>query len=528
MEEYAAVYRAHRLQIPKRFNFGRHVVDAWAADSEKTALVWCDAGGSERILTFADVTRESNQVANWLASQGVTKGDRVIIMLPRIPEWQICLVACLKLGTVPIPCITMLTKIDIAYRIAHSGAVAGITTVREIAKFDPSAANFKACLAIGGSARGWHDYTVTGQYQESYESCDIGAEEPAIIYYTSGSIGSPKGVCHGSRSLFVWRVSAKYWLSLTPDDVMWCTADTGWSKAGTSILFGPWSRGSAVLFFDGPFDSKRRFELMERYGVTVFCAAGTELRRLVKEDPSGFDLSCLRLVVSAGESVNPEVIHKWQSLTGIPLLDGYGQTETLMTVLNYPGMPVRPGSMGRPLPGVVVGILRPDGTVGGLGDEGELLIRAPNPQLMLGYWNDQDLTSKTMLNADGTNWFKTGDNVRQDNEGYLFYVGRTDDIITSAGYRIGPQEIENALIEHPFVQESAVVGLPDPERGEIVTAFVVLTDPIFASEQLANDLKEHVKGMTAPYKYPRRITFTDELPKTVSGKIQRNLLRHRG
>ena len=196
-----------------------------------------------------------------------------------------------------------------------------------------------------------------------------------------------------------------------------------------------------------------------------------------------------------------------------------------MTVLNYPGMPIRPGSMGRPLPGVEVGILCGDGNLGGLGDEGELLIRAPNPQLMLGYWDDPDLTGQVMLRSNGSNWFRTGDNVRQDSDGYLFYIGRTDDIITSSGYRIGPQEVENVLIEHPLVQESAVVGLPDPERGEIVVAFVVLTDASLASDQLVDDLQAHVKRMTAPYKYPRRVTFVGELPKTVSGKIQRNLLR---
>jgi len=223
--------------------------------------------------------------------------------------------------------------------------------------------------------------------------------------------------------------------------------------------------------------------------------------------------------------VNPEVIHEWRSQTGVELLDGYGQTETLMTVLNYPGMSVRPGSMGRPLPGVEAGILCVDGSLGGPGDEGELLIRAPNPQLMLGYWADPDLTSQVMLRTNGSSWFRTGDNVRQDGDGYLFYIGRTDDIITSSGYRIGPQEVENVLIEHPLVQESAVVGLPDPERGEIVAAFVVLTDTSLASDQLVDDLQAHVKQMTAPYKYPRRVTFIDELPKTVSGKIQRNLLR---
>jgi acyl-coenzyme A synthetase/AMP-(fatty) acid ligase len=525
MEDYATLHREHCLTIPQTFNFGRDVVDAWANDADKTALIWCDGSGSERSFTFSDIARRSSQVANWLTEQGICKGERIVVMLPRIPEWQIVLVGCLKVGAVPIPCITMLTEKDVSYRVHQSGAVGAITTIAEVEKFEACGANFKARLAIGGSDTKWCNYKDAGVLATEFDACELGAEEPAIIYYTSGSTGNPKGVCHPSRSLFTWRVSAQYWLSLTPQDVMWCTADTGWSKAGTSILFGPWSQGSTVLFYDGSFEPRQRFELIERYGVTVFCAAATELRHLVQEDLGCFDLSCLRLTVSAGESVNPEVIHEWQTQTGVELLDGYGQTETLMTVLNYPGMPVRPGSMGRPLPGVEVGILCVDGSLGGPGDEGELLIRAPNPQLMLGYWEDPVLTEQVMLHFNGSKWFRTGDNVRQDGDGYLFYIGRTDDIITSSGYRIGPQEVENVLIEHPLVQESAVVGLPDPDRGEIVAAFVVLTDSFLASDQLADDLQAHVKQMTAPYKYPRRVNFVDELPKTVSGKIQRNLLR---
>ncbi len=345
------------------------------------------------------------------------------------------------------------------------------------------------------------------------------------MYYTSGSTGHPKGVCHAARALFAWRVSAQYWLSLDGQDLMWCTADTGWSKAGTSILFGPWSRGSAVLFYDGPFDAAKRLQLLERYKVSVFCAAATELRRLILEDASQYDLSSLRLTVSAGESVNPEVLEAWTSMTKVPLLDGYGQTETLMTVLNYPGMVVKPGSMGKALPGVATAVLTEADVVAGRGGEGQLLIRLPNPQVMLGYWNDPARTAESIVTLDGVQWFKTGDNVRWDEDGYFFYLGRSDDIINSAGYRIGPQEVENALIEHAAVRESAVIGVPDPERGEIVKAFVILHDPASACARLAEELQAHVKVTTAPYKYPRCIDFGAELPKTISGKIQRAILR---
>lgn len=526
MSDYEAAYRAHRLEVPERFNFGRDVVDAWAEDPARLALICCGEDGAERRFSFADIRRLSNRLANWLAERGVARGERVVIMLPRVPEWQIAMVACLKLGAVPIPCITMLTARDLAFRITHAGAVAAITTSGETGKF-PGHMQLKARLALGDAVSGWSTYSETAACSPDFEPYDLDAEEPAVMYYTSGSTGDPKGVCHASRALYAWRVSARYWLSLDHDDLMWCTADTGWSKAGTSILFGPWSQGSAVLFYDGPFDAARRLELLARYKVTVFCAAATELRRLILEDATAYDLSHLRLTVSAGESVNPEVLEAWTAMTGVPLLDGYGQTETLMTVLNYPGMAVKPGSMGRALPGVEAAVLSQDGALAGPGEEGELAIRLPNPQIMLSYWNDPERTAASVATLDGVQWFKTGDNVRQDAEGYLFYLGRGDDIISSSGYRIGPQEVENALIEHPAVRESAVVGLPDAERGEIVKAFVVLQDPAAASARLAQELQAHVKATTAPYKYPRRIAFVEELPKTVSGKIQRAELRRR-
>ena len=528
MHDYDAAFAAHRDDIPPTFNFGRDVVDAWARDPEKLALIWCDAGGAERRLSFAEVAHDSDRVAAWLASRDVHKGDRVVVMLPRIPEWQIAMVACLKLGAVPIPCITMLTARDVDYRVQHAGALAAITLHAQAHKFE-AAAGFKACLGVGDGepAPGWSDFRDACAHPAAFTAATVAAEDPAIMYYTSGSTGSPKGVLHAARALYAWRDSARHWLTLGEDDLMWCTADTGWSKAGTSILFGPWSQGAAVLFHDGPFDARKRFELIAHHGVSVFCAAATELRRLIREDVSAFDLSRLRLTVSAGESVNPEVLEAWQKRVGVPLLDGYGQTETLMTVLNYPGMALKPGSMGRPLPGLHAVVQDDAGRLALRATRGRLLIRAPHPQLMLGYWRDPERTAEQFIEADGARWFVTGDTVIADEDGYLFYLGRDDDVIGSSGYRIGPQEVENALIEHPAVQESAVIGVPDPERGEIVMAFVVLAPGYSASEALVEELQQHTRELTAPYKYPRRIAFVDDLPKTVSGKIQRKLLRER-
>jgi acyl-coenzyme A synthetase/AMP-(fatty) acid ligase len=401
----------------------------------------------------------------------------------------------------------MLTANDVRYRVEHSGATAAITTQANVGKFP----DLKMRLVVGEE--------FDAALEAAQPDCPperIAIEDPVAMYYTSGSTGGPKGVTHAARALYAWRFASQLWQDLKPSDLMWCTADTGWSKAGTAILFGPWSCGSAVLFYDGAFDPRSRLALLARHRVSVFCAAATEFRSLVNEDMSHFDLSALRLAVSAGETVNPEIVRRWRELTGVPLLDGYGQTETLMTVLNYPFMPVKPGSMGKPLPGLEIAIL-----------EGQLAIRLPNPQMMLGYWNEPERTAAGKTKVNGVEYWLTGDIVRRDEDGYLFYEGRADDIISSAGYRIGPMEVENALLEHPAVQESAAVGKPDAERGEIVKAFVVLKPGYAPSAQLAAELQEHVKRVTAPYKYPREIEFMAELPKNASGKLLRRVLRAR-
>ncbi len=515
-----------RWDVPETFNFSADVVDRWAAEPDRLALITVDGDGQEQRLTYAEIAAAASRLANLLTQRGLTQGDRLIVMLPRIAEWQIAMVAATRMGAVPIPCITMLTASDLAYRVEHSGSVGVICPAEESAKFDGLDA-LTVRVAVGDAPDGWVSIAEADGQPAVFEPATVAAEDPAILYYTSGSTGPPKGVTHAARSLWAWSSSAVHWLGLTPDERIWCTADTGWSKAGTSILFGPWSQGASVLFYDGPFVPAERFRLLEHYGITCFCAAATELRRLILEDASGVDLSKLRSTVSAGESVNPEIIDRWHEISGTTVLDGYGQTETLMTVTNRPDRPVKPGSMGRPLPGVDIAVRTVDGTAATSG-AGELMIQSPNPQLMLGYWDDPERTDASMPTIEGTRWFATGDNVEIDDEGYVFYTGRADDIISSAGYRIGPQEVENALVRHPAVQECAVVGVPDPERGEIVKAWVVLADGHVGDDALVGDLQTHTKQTTAPYKYPRAISFTDELPKTVTGKIRRNLLREQG
>lgn len=513
-------------QLPQAFNFASDVVDRWATDPEKLALVAENADGEQQSFTYAQVSSLSCQLANLLQKSGITQGDRVIVMLPRIPQWQIAMVAVLRMGAIPIPCITMLTTKDLAYRAEHAGATGIITLAAECAKFE-TIDGLHTRICLGEAPTGWTSLSEADALPDSFTAASVGIDDPAIMYYTSGSTGNPKGVTHASRALWAWENSAEHWLDLGPEDRIWCTADTGWSKAGTSILFGPWSRGSTVLFYDGPFEPAKRFDLLSRHRITCFCAAATELRQLVLEDASQYDLSTLRQTVSAGESVNPEILTRWKALTGTAVLDGYGQTETLMTITNRPGRDVKPGSMGRPLPGVDIAVLTGEGEATSRGATGELLIALPNPQVMLGYWQDPERTASTRVEIEGRQWFATGDNVEINSEGYVFFTGRADDIINSSGYRIGPQEVENALSSHPAVRECAVVGIPDNERGELVKAWVVLKEGFNGDKALTAELQNHVKATTAPYKYPRRITFADDLPKTVTGKIRRNVLRER-
>lgn len=516
-------------ELPDTFNFATDIVDYWAAqgNGDKIALITVDQHMVEHVYTYSEISRQAAQYANLLEAQGLKQGDRVIVMLPRIAEWQIAMTAVLRAGAVPIPCITMLTEADLAYRAAHAEAVAVITLAEETAKFD-AIDGVPIRLCTGDAPSGWTSLNDAAHQSDAHAAAQVGIEDAAILYYTSGSTGKPKGVTHAARALYAWASSAIHWLELTPQSRIWCTADTGWSKAGTSILFGPWSQGASVLFYDGPFEPQMRLQLLQKYQISCYCAAATELRRLILEDVSAYDLSHLKTTVSAGESVNPEIIHRWQDLTGITIRDGYGQTETLMTVTNRPGMAIKPGSMGVALPGVDIAVRTDNNRCMTHDAAGELLIKLPNPQVMTGYRDDEERTKSAQISFDGGRYLTTGDTVEIDAEGYVFYTGRVDDLINSSGYRIGPQEVENVLSAHEAVQECAVVGAPDAERGELVKAYIILNKGFSGDDTLISELQRHVKAQTAPYKYPRAIVFVGELPKTVSGKIQRNLLRQLG
>ncbi len=523
-ERYDAMCANFRWDVPETFNFATDVIDRWAAERDSPALIWQNAAGEERTFSYSELSRLSCKFANVLRSRGVEKGDRVIIMLPRLPEWFISVIAAMRIGAVPIPCIEMLTPRDIEYRVDNAEAKAAICRPEHAAKFAAVESAVPVRIAVG-QAPGWLDWNEELSHaNDAIEAATVRAEDPAIMYYTSGSTGHPKAVIHAARAIYAWRVSAIYWLDLRPGEVIWCTADTGWSKAGTSIIFGPLSCGACSFFYDGPFDPKERPKLLRKHGVTVYCAPGTELSRVVHEVHRG-EPGSLRRVVTAGESMNPIVAERWEEATGIRVDEAYGQTEALMIALNYPGEAVRYGSMGRPSPGSDLAVIDNEGRRLPPGQEGDLALKLPNPQLMLGYWKDPEKTKTCFIDAPEGRWYLTSDRAETDPDGFLWYRGRSDDVINSAGYRIGPIEVENALGEHPAVQACAVVGSPDTERGEIVKAFVVLRDGITQTPELTRELQDHVKTVTAPYKYPRAIAYIDELPMTITGKIRRRELR---
>jgi acetyl-CoA synthetase len=526
-ENYEALYANFRWQVPATFNFGADIIDRRAREQDGPALIWENAAGETRSYSYSDLSRLSNRLANVLRKHGVGKGDRVIVMLPRLPEWFIALIAAMKIGAVPIPCIEMLTARDIEYRVRNAEAKAAICRPEHTAKFASVENQIPVRIALGDST-GWLDWTSElSRASETIEPAIVGAEDPAIMYYTSGSTGHPKAVVHAARAIYAWRVSAIYWLDLRPGEVIWCTADTGWSKAGTSIIFGPLSCGACSFFFDGPFVPKERLALLRKHQVTVYCAPGTELSRVVSEIRGRSDLGRLRRVVTAGEAMNPVVAERWEEATGIRIDEAYGQTEALMVALNYPSEQVRYGSMGRPSPGTELDVIDATGNRLPPGQEGDLALKLPNPQLMLGYWKDAERTANCFVDGPDGGWYLTSDRAEKDRDGYFWYRGRSDDVINSAGYRIGPIEVENALAEHPAVQLCAVVGSPDEERGEIVKAFVVLRDGNTPSPELVRALQDHVKSVTAPYKYPRAVEFIAELPMTITGKIRRRELRDR-
>ncbi len=542
MTDYLQTRSTFRLEVPEVYNYARDVVDDWAAkEPGNPALVAVGPdGGDPRSFSFSDLAASSNRAARFLASLGIAKGDRVLVMLPRIPDWYDVVLGCIKLGAVPMPATTLLTPRDVAYRVNQSEASVAVVDGEGVAKVDQVAGEcpslrHRIVVADGVSGEaageGWASWAhgLAAQEPTPPEVEPTRSDDPVMLYFTSGTVSYPKMVLHTQASLGIGhQITARFWQDLKPTDLHWTLSDFGWAKAAWGKLFGQWAVGAANFLWDlrGKPDYDLMLRLIGEHGVTTFCAPPTVYRGLVQLDLSKYDWSGLRHCVSAGEPLNPEVIKVWRDATGLTVYDGYGQTETVNLLANYRCMEVRPGSMGKPTPGFDICVVDDDGKVLGPREEGHVAVRV-KPERPVGlfreYWRDPEAT-KGAFRGD---WYYTGDRAEVDDDGYFWFVGRSDDVIISAAYRIGPFEVESALVEHAAVAEAAVVGKPDAERGQIVKAFVILAPGHAPSNELVRELQDHCKQVSAPYKYPREVEFVDELPKTISGKIRRVELRQR-
>lgn len=518
------------LKVPEYFNFAGDVLDYLAKDPEKLALWWIDDDGNEIKKTFSQLCEDSRKVCNLLKDLGINRGDVVIVILPRLIEWWVIKIACLRMGVVFSPGTIQLTSSDIKYRIESTNAVCVITDNSVASKIDISEDVFKELkikIVVGTHVTGWerYDQLILNSSGE-FETANTRSDENALIYFTSGTTNYPKLVVHTHSSYPIGhRITGKVWLGLDGNDLHWNVSDTGWAKSAWSSFFAPWNMGSSVfIHHSSGFNPEQMLEILDKYPITTLCAAPTVYRMLVLEDLEKYKFKTLRDCVAAGEPLNPGVIDTWKKATGITIRDGYGQTETVLLIGNFAGVEPRSGSMGKPSPGFEVEIIDDKGCILPDNKEGNIAIKV-KPDCPVGlfkeYLNDLDSTFASFIG----DWYITGDRAYKDADGYFRFVGRVDDVILSAGYRIGPFEVESALLEHKAVAESAVVSSPDEVRGEIVKAFVVLKSGFEPGEALIHELQEHTKRVTAPYKYPRKIEFVESLPKTVSGKIRRVELR---
>ena len=522
-------------EVPERFNPVLAIVERWASEGpDDVALLSLDgSGGVVAADTALDLAVASRQAARALLGLGLGKGDRVLVLLPRVPAWYSAMLGAMRIGAVPVPSPNLLTSRDIAYRLRSAEAAAIVTDAGGAAKVDAITEELPALRhrlrwAPGAPpARGWLDYaTLTEQAGDGATPLDpTGRDDPLVIFFTSGTVAYPKMVEQPQSYGLGHVATARFWHDLRPGDLHWTVSDTGWAKACWGGLFGQWhERATVVQVALGRPEAETILRIVAERGITSFCAPPTLYRLLVQADLGRHDLSALRHCTSAGEPLNPEVIRVWRSGTGgLTIYDGYGQSETTVLVANYRCLPVRPGSMGKPVPGYRVAVLDDGGGSVPAGTVGNVAVRAePRPVgLFTGYLDDPQATH----DAFRGDWYFTGDKAAVDADGYFWFEGRSDDVITSSAYRIGPFEVESALIEHPAVVEAAVVGRDDPARTQIVCAFVILAPGWEPSDELVRELQEHTKELTAPYKYPREVHFVAELPKTVSGKIRRSELR---
>lgn len=528
----------YKLIVPDNFNFGYDIVDAWAEkEPNKRALLWTNDQGECREFTFGEMKKYTDQTAAYFQSLDIGKGDIVMAILKRRFEFWFTIVALHKIGAIIIPATHLLTKKDLIYRnnaadIKAIIAVGDDTIIQHINDALPESPTVKTLISVGPVVpAGWHDFHEGIKNAAPFSKIDKvnNNDDPLIISFTSGTTGNPKMVLLDCVYPLAHIVTAKYWHNLHEDSLHLTIADTGWLKAVWGKLYGQWIVGACVFVYDHEkFTPATMLEMIQKYRITSLCAPPTIFRFLIRENIQAYDLSSLEYCTIAGEALNPAVYDQFLSLTGIKLREGYGQSETTLSVLTPPWIEPKPGSMGLPNPHYDVDLLTSDGRSAEAGEQGQIVIRTDRhyPEgLFKGYYRNAQLTYE----AWHDNIYYTGDVAWRDEDGYFWFVGRADDVIKSSGYRIGPFEVESALMTHPAVVECAITGVPDEIRGQLVKATVILAKEykLKAGEQLIKELQEHVKSVTAPYKYPRIIEFVDELPKTISGKIRRTEIRER-
>jgi acetyl-CoA synthetase len=526
------------IVTPENFNFGYDVVDEWArVEPDKRALVWCDDDGAERVFTFAELSRLSNRVANGLAGLGVTKGDIVMAILRRRWEYWVVAIALNKLGAVLIPASLQLTKKDIIYR-AESAAVNTVICVDDDYVVDQMEQAFPQCpsiahrIVVAGEREGWlsFDRMLAENADEWVRPTGDAAtrnDDTMLIYFTSGTTGLAKMVQHNFLHPLGHIITARYWQQVQEDTLHLSVSDSGWAKFGWGKIYGQWICGATIFGYDmKKFVPTTLMQKVQDYRLTTFCAPPTMYRFMLQEDVSAFDLSSVENWSTAGEPLNPEVVKQWREFTGKEIREGFGQSESAVLVANFAWFDPKPGSMGRPSPAYHIKLMDESGRACEDGEEGEICVTGLRQSwpagLFVGYYRDEELTAEAL----GGDYYNTKDVAWRDSDGYYFFVGRNDDVIKCSGYRIGPFEVESALIEHPAVVECAVTAAPDPVRGLVVKATCVLAKGWEPSDALVKELQVHVKKTTAPYKYPRIVEFVDELPKTLGGKIKRAQIRH--
>lgn len=526
-----------KVKVPHGFNFAYDIMDEYALlEPERLALVWCNDGGEERSFTFGELKRWSDKTANMLKEIGIQKGDKVMLVLRRRYEFYFVALALAKIGATYIPSTHQLMEKDIVYRnnAASVKAIIAFNMPEVIGHIEgameksPTVEKF---ILVGGNRPGWVDFDrgvelASDQWERPMGDGATVNDDPMIIYFTSGTTSMPKMAVQSFTYPLGHIVTAKYWQRVVESGLHLTIADSGWAKFGWGKIYGQWICGAVQFVYDmDKFDPSKVLENIEKYKIATFCAPPTIYRYILEQDMSRYDLSSLVHCSTAGEPLNPDVFARFKKNTGLPILNGFGQSETTVIVANFQWLKVDPGAMGKPNPAYKIDVVDEDGNSCAAGVEGELIIREADSNkpagLFCGYYNDPEATDRVWYDDA----YHTGDVVYRDEHGYLWFVGRNDDVIKASGYRISPFEVESALIEHPAVLECAVTGAPDAIRGTVIKATVVLSKGYSPSEALRKEIQEHVKSVTAPYKYPRILDFAEELPKTISGKIKRAQIR---